>query len=75
MSTANTHKTEAYAAWCDAVSRLGGGGAAVQRIEQAILVFAPELRARQKEFIPHAASWLEAGAYEDPPPGFHDRSN
>ena len=70
-----THKAEAFAAWCDAVSRLGGGGTAVQRIEQAIVAFAPNLRNRPKEFIPHAARWLEAGAYEDPHPAVPDRSN
>lgn len=70
-----THKAEAFAAWCDAVSRLGGGGTAVQRIEQAIVAFAPGLRTRPKEFIPYAASWLKAGAYEDPYPAVPARSN
>lgn len=63
-----THKLAALRAWQRAVRLAGGGEQAISRIEQAAEAFRRARSGSDPRYVPHPATWLNAGAWDDPEP-------
>jgi hypothetical protein len=63
-----THKIAALRAWQRAVKLAGDGQDGVARIEQAAEAFRSARSGADPRFVPHPATWLNAGAWDDPEP-------
>lgn len=63
-----THKIEALKAWEKAVDLAGGGDEGVGRLRRAVEAFAEASRGKDPNYLPYPASWLNAGAWDDPTP-------
>lgn len=60
-------KLAAVKAWKAALKRLGGGVKAQDRLKAAATALDKTTKGRDREFIPHPATWLNAGGYDDDP--------
>jgi hypothetical protein len=63
-----THKIEALKAWRKAVDLAGGGDTGRERIKRAAEAFSETSRGKDPQYLPYPASWLNAGAWDDPTP-------
>lgn len=61
-------KLDAANAWRVAVQRAGGGAEGQERIRIAVLAFAQACVGRDPKYIPHPATWLRGGRWDDPAP-------
>lgn len=63
-----THKIAALKSWERAVVLAGGGQEGISRISAAAASFAASVRGKDPRYVPHPATWLNAGAWDDPEP-------
>lgn len=59
------NKLDAFKSWKRAVTLAGGGKEAVERIRTACAAFSEASRGKDPQFIPHPATWLNKGAWEE----------
>lgn len=63
-----THKIEALKAWKKAVDLAGGDEVGIERIRKAVVAFSAAAKHKDQEFLPHPATWLNKGGWDDPEP-------
>jgi hypothetical protein len=59
------NKLDALKSWKRAVTHAGGGKDAQDRIRKAAVAFSEASRGQDPKFIPHPATWLNKGAWEE----------
>ena len=59
------NKLDALKSWKRAVTLAGGGKEAVERIRTACVAFSEASRGKDPQYIPHPATWLNKGAWEE----------